>query len=301
MSLTNLCRSSSTTISRSITHSGTFRQTGSAGDDVDGNASTAYGGSASVSSGTASKSIEFYGYGNGGGQYGGSGSVLFYEIQAWATVTSCAISGSVSSNAADVDIRIGGDTLIYTLTNDTFVSSISTISTALISGMSGTGNWSSVKSALSSSNFTRVSDTVVSCMLPAVPAYSISANETVACDVPASALTSGAAITSDNTFSILYTGLSSVSGAIVHVNDPSSHGGYVSTAGIASPSVSFGGGYACVQGAMHVCPIPGHGTTAITAITTKSYINGKLILTTESVAGCGAKIYPPDRKVYVEA
>ena len=58
--------------------------------------------------------------------------------------------------------------------------------------------------------------------------------------------------------------------------------------------------YPAVNGAQHSCPIIGHGTTTITAITIKSYINGKLILTAGATAGCGAKMTPPDRKVYVE-
>lgn len=89
-------------------------------------------------------------------------------------------------------------------------------------------------------------------------------------------------------------------GYVACVGDESDHGGYISTSN-QDGTVSAGGDVIAVNGAMHVCPITGHGTTAITAITTKSYINGKLILTYQAVAGCGAKIYPPDRKVYVEA
>lgn len=62
----------------------------------------------------------------------------------------------------------------------------------------------------------------------------------------------------------------------------------------------FGAGIVAVEGAMHSCPIEGHGVTTIAAVTTKSFHNSKLILTTDAVAGCGAKIIPPDRKVNVE-
>lgn len=55
-----------------------------------------------------------------------------------------------------------------------------------------------------------------------------------------------------------------------------------------------------VEGALHSCPVPGHGVTPIRAVTVKSYHNGKLILTVSAVAGCGAQILPPDRRVYVE-
>ena len=65
-------------------------------------------------------------------------------------------------------------------------------------------------------------------------------------------------------------------------------------------SSSFGGALPAVNGAMHSCPLEGHGVTAITAVTTKSFQNGKLILTKNAVAGCGALITPADRKVNVE-
>jgi len=65
-------------------------------------------------------------------------------------------------------------------------------------------------------------------------------------------------------------------------------------------SGSFGGALVAVNGAMHSCPITGHGVTAITAITTKSFQNGKLILTINAVAGCGAKLIPVNRNVNVE-
>lgn len=116
---------------------------------------------------------------------------------------------------------------------------------------------------------------------------------------------------------------------IALLGDPSSHGGsLVSTnqdgtlvvmIGDIGISVDFGStfgmfGYGdtsltedmperipvCVEGCSHTCPIIGHGTTSVTAITIKSFHNGKLIVTYGAIAGCGAKITPSDRKVYVE-
>jgi uncharacterized Zn-binding protein involved in type VI secretion len=55
-----------------------------------------------------------------------------------------------------------------------------------------------------------------------------------------------------------------------------------------------------IEDALHSCPIPGHGVTPITAITVRSYHNNRLILTINAIAGCGARITPPDRRVYVE-
>jgi len=65
-------------------------------------------------------------------------------------------------------------------------------------------------------------------------------------------------------------------------------------------SGTFGGALPAVEGALHSCPIIGHGVTSITAVTTKSTQNSELILTEEAEAGCGAKLIPRDRKVYIE-
>jgi uncharacterized Zn-binding protein involved in type VI secretion len=81
--------------------------------------------------------------------------------------------------------------------------------------------------------------------------------------------------------------------------DSSSHGGSIITSN-QDGSFDVGGTEVAVNGAQHSCPLDGHGTTSITAITTKSKCNGKLILTENAVAGCGALITPPDRNVYVE-
>jgi len=57
-----------------------------------------------------------------------------------------------------------------------------------------------------------------------------------------------------------------------------------------------------IEGALHNCPVPGHGIQKINAITIKSYYQGKLILTEGAVvdAPCGAVIKPQNRKIYVE-
>lgn len=83
------------------------------------------------------------------------------------------------------------------------------------------------------------------------------------------------------------------------VNDPSSHGGYLSNSNT-DGSFKVMGEVVCVQGASHVCPISGHGTTLVSAIAIKSYCNGKLTLTEGAVAGCGAVIQPIARGFLVE-
>lgn len=89
-------------------------------------------------------------------------------------------------------------------------------------------------------------------------------------------------------------------GKIVAVlGDPSSHGGTLITTN-QDGRYKLAGMPVCVHGCLHSCPIPGHGVTAVSAVTTHSYVNGKLIITYGAVAGCGAIITPPDRKHYCE-
>ena len=83
------------------------------------------------------------------------------------------------------------------------------------------------------------------------------------------------------------------------INDSSNHGGVITTHN-QNGTVLADGDIIAVNGAMHSCPIIGHGITPITAITTKSYCNGKLILTENAIAGCGALMTPPDRNVNIE-
>lgn len=83
------------------------------------------------------------------------------------------------------------------------------------------------------------------------------------------------------------------------IGDTSNHGGVIITTN-QDNSVTVGGIAVAVHSALHSCPIPDHGITAITAVTIKSKINGKNILTSGAVAGCGAVITSPNRGVYVE-
>jgi len=75
---------------------------------------------------------------------------------------------------------------------------------------------------------------------------------------------------------------------VCKIGDQSDHGGYI----ISSPN-SFvkcnGMLVAVIPGAMHSCPILGHGVTPIVSTPVKNiYIDGKKIVTIGSVAGCGA-------------
>jgi len=83
------------------------------------------------------------------------------------------------------------------------------------------------------------------------------------------------------------------------VGDPASHPGRILTSG-QDGTVLVAGAAIAVVGALFKCEKKDHGTTAITPVTTKTFINGKLVITEGAVAGCGAVILPEDRKVYIE-
>jgi uncharacterized Zn-binding protein involved in type VI secretion len=89
-------------------------------------------------------------------------------------------------------------------------------------------------------------------------------------------------------------------GKIVAVlGDPSDHGGTLISTN-QDGRYKLKGIPVCADGCSHSCPIPGHGVTSVSAVTTHSYVNGKLIITTGAVAGCGAKMTPPQRGHEVE-
>jgi uncharacterized Zn-binding protein involved in type VI secretion len=83
------------------------------------------------------------------------------------------------------------------------------------------------------------------------------------------------------------------------LGDPSDHGGTLVSTN-QDDRLTAGGVAVCANGCLHSCPISGHGTTPVTAVTVKSKVNGKLIVTEGAVASCGAVIQPLDRKTYVE-
>ncbi len=75
--------------------------------------------------------------------------------------------------------------------------------------------------------------------------------------------------------------------AIARLGDMSSHGGTIISA---SQDVTADGIGIAREGDSHSCPISGHGITALSPITTKTYANGRLMITVGASAGCGAII-----------
>lgn len=93
---------------------------------------------------------------------------------------------------------------------------------------------------------------------------------------------------------------SAIIGKLVAViGDPASHPGSLVSSNQDGKAILKGVAI-CVDQCMFECLIPGHGTTAVTAITIKSYINGKLIVGYGARAVCGAIITPPNRRMTAE-
>ena len=104
----------------------------------------------------------------------------------------------------------GGETLIITLTNDTWdptVGADNAITTALINGIDSAqaeaAGWDAVvKTGLTFNDVTRTSATVVTITLPAFATYEITADETITVTVSATAVASAGPITATPTFNI---------------------------------------------------------------------------------------------------
>ncbi len=128
-----------------------------------------------------------------------------------AVVPSAALTGTLVPSAIEADIVTGGDTLIITLSNDTWdptVGADNAITTALINGIDSDGleafGWDAVvKAGLTFNEVTRTSATVVTITLPAFGTYDVTADETITVTVPATAVASATAITATPTFDIV--------------------------------------------------------------------------------------------------
>ena len=123
-----------------------------------------------------------------------------------AALTGTAVTGGVLQS----EIVTGGETIIITLTADTWVATVgadNAITTALIAGIdSGSvivAGWDAeVKGNMVFGDVTRTSDTIVTIILAAEAAYDINFDETITVTVPATALTGAAATVATPTFDV---------------------------------------------------------------------------------------------------
>jgi hypothetical protein len=123
-----------------------------------------------------------------------------------AAAATAAITGTLDGST-EADIVAGGQTIIITLTNDTFVAFNDTIRQAVIDGLdsaqSETLGWNNeVRDKEVVGAVSRDSDTQVTITLTASPLYNITASETITVTVPASALTGASALTATPTAAV---------------------------------------------------------------------------------------------------
>ncbi len=109
---------------------------------------------------------------------------------------------STGTLATEAGVKAGGQTIILTLTGDTWVATVgadNAITTALIVGLDaaqvGTKGWDTlVVPLITFANVVRTSTTVVTITLPAASEYAIHKDEVVTATIPASALTAAVVI-----------------------------------------------------------------------------------------------------------
>jgi hypothetical protein len=129
--------------------------------------------------------------------------VAFGDIAISADVT-----GTAGDGTTEVLIVAGGQTIIITLTNDTWVASGATFNAqrqniidGIDSAQAEAAGWDAVvKAGLAVTDVVRTSDTVVTITLPAFGSYNITASETITVTVPGTAVTSASPIVATPTF-----------------------------------------------------------------------------------------------------
>lgn len=110
--------------------------------------------------------------------------------------TSVALTGTaIAGGVLESEIVTGSETVIYTVTGDTWVATIGDdngITTAFLAGITGDdagANGFDDEVALVHGNLVRTSATILTLTLPAAGSYSIAADETISSVIPATAFT----------------------------------------------------------------------------------------------------------------
>ena len=136
---------------------------------------------------------------------------------------SAVISGTILSDPGnrESNIQTGGSQIIIDLTNDTWASDLGTADNSstnqFIASFSGPYSWNLVSAALGFTNITRNSDTRVTIILPAVPAYNTFLNEIVSFNIRHEALAGSTIdVSTSQTFTIIHDPVTaSLSGTVV--------------------------------------------------------------------------------------
>ena len=117
-----------------------------------------------------------------------------------AALTGTAITGGVLES----EIQDGNETIIITLTGDTFVDSASS-EDGIAAGMDGSASWDSEVTANTDNTDIALSGTgnnIATITLPAAASYAISANDTITITIPADSLTDSTTALVCSTFDV---------------------------------------------------------------------------------------------------
>jgi len=128
----------------------------------------------------------------------------------FATVASVAVTGTAAAGLTESQVVTGGETIILTLTNSTWVAAGATFDAQrqnIIDGLDSDGveatGWNTlIRDAMDVSAVVRTSDTVVTITLPAAATYDITADETVTVTIPSSAHSEGSEMVGDLTIAV---------------------------------------------------------------------------------------------------
>jgi len=140
---------------------------------------------------------------------------------------SCTLTGSITTLVTESDITLGGETIILTLSGDTWVTAGAAFDAqrqAIIDGLTsaqteGAGWNAVVKADEAVGSVVRTSDSVVTITLSAHITYDITVQEIITATVPASALTSASGTVASPTFSIDYTEAGFIPAWAMNVNN----------------------------------------------------------------------------------
>ena len=151
------------------------------------------------------------------------GWLLNLALGGKSTGASAVLTGSLSDGVLENQIFVGFQDVTITLSDETWVSGQvfndqrQNIIQGFDSAQNENGGWNNeVRDKLAVPYVTRISDTIVNITLPAFSGFSIDANETITCIIPATALTAGNALTATPTFTI--TATLAISSAIVNAD-----------------------------------------------------------------------------------
>jgi hypothetical protein len=124
-------------------------------------------------------------------------------------VVTATLTGTMTSSLYESEIVAGGQTLIVTLTNSTWVASGTAfdaqrqnILNGIVSAQGEANGWNAVRSGLAVTDVVRTSATVVTITLDALATYSVTANETLTMTVPAGAIAANVATVATPTVTI---------------------------------------------------------------------------------------------------